>query len=133
MEKPRVLYGTVKKGMESAQAAARTDYFYDSSYFGFLPFDNVHDLIFFPVMKEDMESMDIAIVTYNFYYPLWAKTSPHEGSVDESRIDLEDPSIIKAGGYSKIKDCIKCLVVGDGKYTNRYRLSYYELYYFPKK
>ncbi|MDR2751234.1 MAG: hypothetical protein LBC41_11285 [Clostridiales bacterium] len=130
MKAPRVLYGTIKEGMVSASAIARADYFKDGTYFGFMPYDNVHDVLFFPVQWDDLRSREVAIATYNWYYPRWGGASL--AAAAGAGLDLEDPSIIEAGGYDMIKDNIKCSIVGDGKYSNGYRLSYYVLYFFPK-
>jgi hypothetical protein len=130
METPRVLYGSIKEGMVPASAIARADYFKNGTYFGFLPYDNVHDILFFPVKWDDLSSRDVAIATYNWYYPRWGRAGL--AGANSPGLDLEDPSIIKAGGYDAIKNNIKCTIVGDGKYSNGYRLPYYVLYFFPK-
>jgi hypothetical protein len=131
MDEPRVLHGSIKEGMVSVSAIARADYYKKGVYFGLLPYDNVHDILFFPVTWDDLASRDVALATYNWYYPRWARAGL-AGGLGEG-LDAEDPSVIRAGGYDAIKGNIKCTIVGDGKYSNGYRLAYYMLYYFPKE
>ena len=124
---PRVIYGIVQDGMVSVKACGEVLYLHKTIRQGILrPIpDNVHDMLFFPVTAEDLESFDVAIVTYNPWYPPWAQAEPVFYRI--SYTDLNSGwSQSEYAGY--IND-IKCMIIGNGLFSKQY--SDYELRYWP--
>ncbi|MDR3238856.1 MAG: hypothetical protein LBT44_02055 [Clostridiales bacterium] len=124
--KAHVLYGTIENGMTSVKAAVRADYLCKTVRSGvFRPIpDNVHDLLFFPVAVEELNTTQVAIVTYNPWYPCWAQASIVFDSLAYENLKM-DMSKEEYEGYARV---VKCMIIGNGLFSHR--PSDYELWYF---
>jgi hypothetical protein len=127
--KARVLYGTIENEMVSVKAAARADYLFKSVRSGILrPIpDNVHDLLFFPVAVEDLQTMQAAIVTYSPWYPFWAGASPVFNHFPYDRMR----GFLSESEYNQYAGNVQCMIIGNGLFSTR--LDNFELWYFEKK
>ena len=79
LKEPQVLYGETQNDMISVKAHGRALYLNKTTREGiFRPIpDYVHDMLFFPVTADDIKNIDdIAIISYNPFYPSWGKASP---------------------------------------------------------
>ena len=125
--KPRVIYGSVKEGMVSAKACGEALYLHEEIRPGLLrPIpDNVHDVLFFPVTPGDLASYDMAVLTYNPWYPFWAGAEPFFDPLEYERLK----SGWDAAEYKIYQDNIKYMIIGNGLFSKRY--GDYELWYKP--
>jgi hypothetical protein len=127
--KPNLLHGEIREGMVPVKAIARTDYFFTGKWFDFIPGNNVHDLLLFPVKPSEMASMEVAITTFYPWYPAFFGASPFFAPISADCVDAFDKTVIDAGGYDNFSTSVKCMIVGNGKFSKMPKS--YELWYFP--
>ena len=128
LRKAHLLYGSVENSMVPIKAYGQALYLFKSQRKGILkPIpDNVHDLIFFSINIDDLESTDVAIVTYNPLYPFWAGAKPVFHNVDYKSLKC----VWDENEYEGYRSNIKCMIMGDGLFSKHY--CDYELWYKPR-
>jgi hypothetical protein len=128
---PRLLHGEIREGMVPVKAVARTLYFHKGKWLDFIPGNNAHDLLFFPVKPGELASAEVAIVTYHPWYPPFVGSSPLFSAINADTVDSDSETIIRFGGYEYLSDAVKCMIVGNGKFSKS--LERFELWYFPSQ